>query len=313
MDSRPGRVGAHEQRDDICETRYKATRRLTIRLRYFTRSRETEPSINRINSLRPRLSQRQHTSVRQKNIIDRYHTDDSNNGSYSAQRVGGGEVWYSSALGQQPLVLILLIISTRRQFSASFPYYQPIFYRSPEFTTNMRILIPLILTVISRCVASALLISPELHTRAMDDMTANRTCRWTNCGEPCPTDSMPVPRNGSQTGEMMWDHTHCPDGKSSMTFCCPTCQRAPVCTWREHKNSGKCSPGCNKGEAEVWTLGIGCKTGSISAYQNCRWEGCQKVVNKDQKMCDAEYSTLAFVAPCGFGGEGSCKNGESDL
>lgn len=153
-----------------------------------------------------------------------------------------------------------------------------------------------------------------------DAMTSDTTCRWTNCGEHCPTDFNAVRRSGVRAGQNMIDSTHCPHG-GAMTFCCPSCYRAPTCYWRGHHNSGKCKPGCQKGEAEVWTLGFGCKSGhqsaccttdteSTKAYANCRWEACKEVSKgKKKSSCSSEYPSEVLSSTGGFGGEKGCQKG----
>lgn len=170
--------------------------------------------------------------------------------------------------------------------------------------------------------ARSVALPADLSPRDPDAMTTAKTCRWTNCGDSCPTGFRPVPRSGGHSGEMMWDHTHCPAG-GMMTLCCPTSLPQPVCTWRGHKNSGNCKPGCESGEAEVWTLKFGCKSGhqsaccstntaSVSAYDNCRWEGCVMVTPEKHSYCSATYPSLVVLSSNGFAGEDACVWGMLD-
>lgn len=185
----------------------------------------------------------------------------------------------------------------------------------------MRLIVLLSLLVTS-ALARSVTLPAELLSRDADDMTTAKTCRWTNCGDSCPTGFKPVPRSGGRSGEMMWDHTHCRN-EGSMTLCCPTSLPQPICTWRGHRNSGKCKPGCESGEAEVWTLKIGCKSGhqsaccstntaSVSAYNNCRWEDCVQVKPKEEVRCSTAYPFQAALGEYGFGGEDACSRGMLD-
>ena len=171
-------------------------------------------------------------------------------------------------------------------------------------------------------------IPAELKPRDGNAMIADRTCRWSNCGEPCSSGFVSVPRSGGKQGEMMWDHTHCL-GRGLSTFCCPANAPQPTCTWRGHANSGKCKAGCRGGEAEVWTINMGCKSGHQSAcctttttcmeaYDNCRWEGeapnCWSgSYYHPLHTCSALYPHTAIESPAGFGGTDSCTHGTSKL
>ncbi|KAF2676154.1 hypothetical protein K458DRAFT_192416 [Lentithecium fluviatile CBS 122367] len=108
-------------------------------------------------------------------------------------------------------------------------------------------------------------------------------CRWFNYNELYDPGYVPVLRHGGKPNEMMWDHTHC-GGVGLQLFCCPKETPQPVCTWREHKNSGHCAGGCKKGEAEFGSLKLGCKFEHQSAccsitvgtepYSHCsKWPG----------------------------------------
>ena len=130
---------------------------------------------------------------------------------------------------------------------------------------------------------SAVPLDPKgLATRNDDDMLTDRTCRWSNCGSNCPSGFSAVARSDGAPSEMMWDHTHC-NGNGNSVFCCSSNVQQPTCKWRGHKKSGKCDGACIAGEAEVWSLKYGCKSGhqsaccsstpSVAAYRDCRWEG----------------------------------------
>jgi hypothetical protein len=177
-------------------------------------------------------------------------------------------------------------------------------------------------------VASALLASAasiqQIEPRNVDAMIVDITCRWSNCGEMCPIGFVSVPRKGGRKDEMVWDHTQCKATGGVSRLCCPSNQPQPTCLWREFENSGKCKPGCNGGEVEVWSIGFGCKSGhqsaccttntpSIEAYDNCRWVGtaprCWSTPYPPSPQCSSNYPKPAIEALAGFGGETECKYG----
>lgn len=127
------------------------------------------------------------------------------------------------------------------------------------------------------------LMKRESRGSLSDRITTDRTCRWTNCGEPCPSGSDPVPRQNGEKGEMIWDHTHCA-GNGMQTFCCPHDRQAETqCRQRGIGNSHHCQPGCSKDDVEVGTYKYTCNTGhqsacctwspGVEAYGKCRWVG----------------------------------------
>lgn len=81
-------------------------------------------------------------------------------------------------------------------------------------------------------------------------LKAIQTCRWSNCGEQCADGFKAVPWDG-KTNQVFEDATPC--GGTKATFCCPSTQSMPKCTWRGHTLSGDCNPGCSDGEVEVGT------------------------------------------------------------
>ena len=122
-----------------------------------------------------------------------------------------------------------------------------------------------------------------LRRRDIYAQIADNTCKWSNSGEPCSTGFVSVRRHGTKGNGMMWDHTQCPRGGLS-TFCCPANTPHPTCLSRGHKNKGKCKPGCEANEVEVWSIKLGCRSGhqsaccmtnakSVEAYTECRWRG----------------------------------------
>ncbi|KAH7074191.1 hypothetical protein FB567DRAFT_191319 [Paraphoma chrysanthemicola] len=173
-------------------------------------------------------------------------------------------------------------------------------------------------------IGTATAIPAALNPRNIDAMVADNTCRWTNCNQNCSPGFVSVARSGGARGEMMWDHTYCDRGLSR--FCCPANVPQPVCTWRGHSNSGRCKPACQIGEAEVWTIKLGCKSGhqsaccktdtpSMQAYAHCRWEGAApncwgSSQFEPNPVCSTPlFSQAAVKAPAGFGGADTCSKG----
>ncbi|GJC89959.1 killer toxin subunits alpha/beta [Colletotrichum liriopes] len=145
---------------------------------------------------------------------------------------------------------------------------------------------------------------------------AAKLCRWTSCFEGCPSGFKEVQRDGHK--EIMMDTSICSDQYDNLGFsrlCCPSSGTLPTCTWRGHKNSGNCQPGCNAGEVEVGSLRTGCKKNWQSAcctssdvtkaYGTCLWSGCTK--DYDNICTNKAIATSAQ----GWGGHQSCKNGEA--
>lgn len=150
---------------------------------------------------------------------------------------------------------------------------------------------------------------------ALPDL-APKLCRWTSCFEGCPSGFKEVQRDGHV--EIMMDTSICSDQFDNIGFarlCCPSSQPLPTCTWRGHRNSGNCQPGCEAGEVEVGSLSTGCKknwqsacctsTEVTKAYGQCIWSGC---TDDPEHICANKY--IAYSAQ-GWGGHKSCKNGEA--
>jgi chitinase len=102
-------------------------------------------------------------------------------------------------------------------------------------------------------------------------MVAPELCRWSGCYEGCPSGFKAVPHDGYD--EVIMDASVCygdsAPHRGVSIFCCPSEYMIPSCTWRGHKNSGKCSPGCNSGETEVGSRRLGCRKNHQSAC--CTW------------------------------------------
>ncbi|EFZ04198.1 glycoside hydrolase family 18 protein [Metarhizium robertsii ARSEF 23] len=144
----------------------------------------------------------------------------------------------------------------------------------------------------------------------------SKTCRWTSCYEGCPSGFKEVQRDGHE--EIMLDTTPCfGKGHGFSRLCCPTSFKSPTCTWRGHRNTGKCKPGCNDFELEVGSLDVGCRSGYQSAccsdtlvtslYSSCVWTGC---TNKGQDACTGNNPHFLTSSSIGSGGMKSCDKGE---
>jgi chitinase len=150
-------------------------------------------------------------------------------------------------------------------------------------------------------------------------VTNPKLCRWTNCFEGCPPGFKEIQRDGHE--EIMMDRDKCPDVDYNQIgftrFCCPSEHKLPTCTWRGHKNSGNCKPGCKDDEVEVGSLRKGCKKNHQSAcctkspvteaYGKCLWTDCVDKGSVD-KVCGDKFMTSS---PLGWGGHKECKSGTS--
>ncbi len=163
------------------------------------------------------------------------------------------------------------------------------------------------------------LVRPGVFMDASTSQVEANTCRWTNCGETCPAGFKTVVAQ-NRSPDLMLDDTGCWSGVH--TFCCPTSQTIPTCTWRGTPNSvGKCSSGCNSGEVEVSTLAKGCTTdhqsaccttnGGVEAYTHCKWVGAANSCAGSGKnaTCPSDYPKAVVSSSKGAGGEQTCQTG----
>ncbi|KAF7551416.1 hypothetical protein G7Z17_g5035 [Cylindrodendrum hubeiense] len=140
-------------------------------------------------------------------------------------------------------------------------------------------------------------------------------CRWTSCYEECPSGYKTVQRDGHK--EVMMDTSHCDDelgGHGFSRLCCPSNHELPTCTWRGHRNSGHCKPGCNDGEVEVGTLRKGCsknhqsacceRTEVTAAYDKCYWTDCYG--SSEPSPCLGDFSYRVTTSSIGSGGNKQC-------
>ncbi|KAL4773042.1 hypothetical protein BDW60DRAFT_206795 [Aspergillus nidulans var. acristatus] len=148
-------------------------------------------------------------------------------------------------------------------------------------------------------------------------------CRWTNCGDDCPTGWKWIDREGSDL--KMTDETAC-GGAGNRKFCCPGDSELPKCRWRGMpSHGGICSPGCNDGEVEVGTLAKYCDfshqsaccttTKSTEPYGQCKWVGGSPTCASSGKhaSCPSDYPTFLFSSSAGAGGEQICTQGSKSF
>ncbi|RAH42220.1 glycoside hydrolase, partial [Aspergillus brunneoviolaceus CBS 621.78] len=144
-------------------------------------------------------------------------------------------------------------------------------------------------------------------------------CRWTNCGDECPSGFKEVPRDGTKL--TMTDTTGCSPSREHK-FCCPASDTDfPTCRWRGFHNTGFCTAGCKDGETEVGSLSEGCRTShqsacctvtsSTKAYSKCKWVGSSPPCASPGKnhTCPDDYPHFLFADSNGAGGEQTCSSG----
>ncbi|KAK0391598.1 hypothetical protein NLU13_1098 [Sarocladium strictum] len=147
-----------------------------------------------------------------------------------------------------------------------------------------------------------------------------KLCRWTSCFEGCPAGFKEVQRDGHK--EIMMNREQCSQTTSYsqvgfVRLCCPSDHKQPTCTWRGHRNSGNCKPGCNDDEVELGSVQGGCKKNYQSAcctksavteaYGECFWTDC---IEEDtaKNICGDRFMASS---PQGWGGQKYCKKGKT--
>ncbi|KAL4802540.1 glycoside hydrolase superfamily [Aspergillus unguis] len=138
-------------------------------------------------------------------------------------------------------------------------------------------------------------------------------CRWSNCGEDCPSGWKWIDHEASDL--KMTDETAC-GGLNPRRFCCPGDSDLPKCQWRGMPaRGGKCSPGCNSGEVEVGTRSELCdfkhqsacctSTKSTEPYGKCKWIGGYPTYARSEEdaSCPSDYLTFLFSSTASAGGE----------
>ncbi|KAE8131505.1 hypothetical protein BDV38DRAFT_290072 [Aspergillus pseudotamarii] len=129
-----------------------------------------------------------------------------------------------------------------------------------------------------------------------NDKSQDQYCRFTNCGEVCPSGFTEVAW-ADKKKDLMLDSTTCPPGKSqTQTLCCPTSTEAPTCRWRGfHNNECQWTESCHDdltcpaGYANFVSgtnYNYCCKgdTGPPDIFTNCDWHG-HGVTFPNEKYC----------------------------
>ncbi|KAH7015839.1 hypothetical protein EDB80DRAFT_568032 [Ilyonectria destructans] len=160
----------------------------------------------------------------------------------------------------------------------------------------------------------------EMEISESSTDVTKQQCRWSNCGQGCPSGWKAVLRRDPykhNIRELMYDDTGC-DGKATRVFCCPPGDQ-PFCQWLFF-NGGKCNPGCPTGRGiEVASTKAGCNNGkaqvaccrgggsSMDIYHQCQWYGKEHdcAVDLGTKSCgwSSTYNMLLFSSRDGSGAQ----------
>ncbi|KAJ4179366.1 hypothetical protein NW767_014633 [Fusarium falciforme] len=141
--------------------------------------------------------------------------------------------------------------------------------------------------------------------------TKHAQCKWTNCGQSCPSGWIHMLRKDDKAreNEYMVDETGCFEGVHQL--CCPPEGDTPTCGWYTHHN-GKCKQKCPEGTFEIGSLNKHCRSNYQSAccstgssntklYDQCFWtEGpkCDKFACAPDLEKVASSSTGSGGATC---------------
>lgn len=166
----------------------------------------------------------------------------------------------------------------------------------------------------------------EIYVNERSSDITKDQCRWTNCGEVCPSGWSAVRRSDpykSSIRELMLDDTGC-DGNGSRTFCCPPGDQ-PVCQWL-FLNGGKCNPGCPYDYMfEVASTTAGCNNGkaqvaccsgetpALDVYRGCKWNGKENdcAISLGTKMCSwSKRFSTAIVSSWDGSGSQVCRDSD---
>ncbi|KAK7737549.1 hypothetical protein SLS63_002678 [Diaporthe eres] len=162
-----------------------------------------------------------------------------------------------------------------------------------------------------------------------EEVTTNHLqCKWTGCGQSCPTNWQPVFRSGPGSTPGSWEYMKetegCEGTGGAHTFCCPPGELHPVCGWYTH-NNGKCKSGCPSGYSEVGANGKHCNNGDYQSaccssqdqnnrgvknlllYSKCHWG--------DKPRCEASScgdGRSKLLGSMNGPGAGECQIGDND-
>ncbi|KAL6410909.1 putative class V chitinase [Ilyonectria robusta] len=125
--------------------------------------------------------------------------------------------------------------------------------------------------------------------------TKHPQCKWTNCGESCPSGWVRIMRKDDEArdNEYMVDGSHCSEGVHEL--CCPA-EDPPTCGWYQH-NNGKCNPTCPDGTVEVGSLMTHCHNNKYQAA--CCTTGKTSMELHDQ--CGWTEAPMCMYGSCSSG------------
>ncbi|KAG2001597.1 hypothetical protein GB937_010039 [Aspergillus fischeri] len=132
------------------------------------------------------------------------------------------------------------------------------------------------------------------------DTTNYDTCKWSNCGEPCPSGWQMIKREDEwrrSSNDYMLDSTGC-NGVGYRSWCCPP-TTAPKCGWYSF-NNGHCSSGCPSGSVEVGSTREGCKN-----YEFDYQAACCTIQDSD----GSEITSMALYNTCEWAASPLCDTG----
>ncbi|KAK6700738.1 hypothetical protein SNK04_010675 [Fusarium graminearum] len=143
----------------------------------------------------------------------------------------------------------------------------------------------------------------------IETSTAHPQCKWTNCGESCPSGWIRMMRKDKEArkDEYMVDDSNCSSGVHEL--CCPPDDGTPTCGWYQHNNGG-CEVSCPSGAIEIGSHSGNCNnnkyqaacctTGSKSMelHDQCSWTEAPMCMNG---FCSSGQNEVA-LSPTGSGG-----------
>lgn len=100
-------------------------------------------------------------------------------------------------------------------------------------------------------------------------------CKWTNCGDLCPSGWVLLRRNDKDKhygGEWMLDNGGCIFKGEDHRLCWPPAEEPPSCGWYGYDNSGNCEAKCPDGSFELGAMNAGCS----AVYGNYQAACCTK-------------------------------------
>ncbi|KAM0313290.1 hypothetical protein ACHAPQ_012074 [Fusarium lateritium] len=129
---------------------------------------------------------------------------------------------------------------------------------------------------------------------------AHPQCKWTNCGESCPSGWIRMARKDKEArkDEYMVDGSHCSNGVHEL--CCPPDDGTPTCGWYQH-NNGKCDQTCPSGAIEIGSHSGHCNNSKYQAA--CCTTGSKSMELHDQ--CSWSQSPMCML--------GSCSSGQNEV